>query len=53
MMLAVGPEQLQNILRKAVSLVEISHLEDVVVQRRTHLEDSDAGDGNDDKDVRD
>lgn len=42
-MLTIGLEQLQRALGKAIPLVQISHLEGVVVQWRTHLEDSDAG----------
>lgn len=40
-MLTIRLEQLQSAVRETVSLVEISHLESVVVQWGTHLEDGD------------
>lgn len=47
--LTIGPEQLQHVLRKIVSLVEVPHSENVVVQSRSHLEDSDLGGAGDAK----
>ena len=41
MMLTIRLEQLQSTVGDTVSLVEISHLESIVVQWRTHLEDGD------------
>lgn len=40
MMLTISLEKLHHILRKAVSFVEVSHLNDVLVQWGSHLEDN-------------
>lgn len=38
MVLAVGSEEIQNVIRELVPLLEVSLLEDMVVQWRAHLE---------------